>query len=112
MDKEEYEDILELRNNCCDCPEVKELCVLRKKCKQLIRLSKTEELSKLVPKYNAKLSVLLNKGIIEPILHEAPHFSTKRKIGISEINEYDHNTSENVITLHCYKCGQQIDILG
>jgi len=112
MDKEEYEDLLELQNNYCDCPELKSLFSLRKICSSLIAQSKIEEAKRPIMKYNAKMSVLLNKGKIEAILHEAPHFSSKRKIGISEINEYDHNTSENVITLHCSRCGQQIDIIG
>lgn len=110
MDKEEYEDALELQNNYCDCLELKTLLSLRKKCSLLIAQSKIEEAKKPIIKYHAKLSVLLHKGKIETILHEGPNYSLRSKIVIAEINE--HNTSENVISLHCSRCGQQIDVMA
>jgi len=110
MDREEYGDVLELQNNYCDCPELKTLLSLRKKCSLLIEQSKIEETRKPIIKYYAKLSVLVHKGEIETILHKGPNFSSKRKIVNAEI--FEHNTSENVITLHCSRCGQQIDVMA
>lgn len=108
MDKEEYSDILQLKNSSCNCLELEELFALRKKCKDLVRLSKIEELRNLVPKYDAKLSILANKGILEAVLHRGPNFSPECKIPISEIDDHD----ENVITLHCSRCGQQIEVVA
>ena len=110
MDKEEYEDLLELQNSYCDCPELQSLFSLRKIISSLIEQSKIDEARKPIMKYHSKLSVLFHNGKIEAILHEAPCFSSKRKIAYSEIN--DHNISENAITLHCSKCGQQIDVMA
>lgn len=110
MDKEEYEEVLELQNNYCDCPELKSLLSLGKICSSLIEQSKIEEARKPIIKYNAKLSVLVHKGKIEAILHKGPDFSSKRKIAIAEI--HDQNASKNVITLHCSRCGQQIDVMA
>lgn len=103
MDREEYADFLELKNGYCKCPELMELFSRRKKCEALSEMDKIDDLRRFVSKYYAKISVLANKNIIEAVCHKGPDFSSEHNIPISQI--YDHNTPENVITLHYSKCG-------
>ena len=110
MDREEYADFMEVKNGYCECPELKELLSLRKICSSLIDQSKIEEAKKPIMKYHAKLSVLLHKGEIEAILHKASDLSSMIKLAYGEIDET--NISENIVTVHCARCGQQIDVLG
>ncbi len=109
MNRNENVKFLELNNGYCECPELTELFSLRKKCELFIEMDKIEELRRFVLKYDAKLSVLLSLGKLEAVLHKGPGFSSECKIPILQIG--DHNTDENVITVHCPKCGQQIDVV-
>lgn len=110
MDREEYADFLGAANGYCGCHEIMDLLFARKKCQRLLELDKIAELKRHLVKYYAKLSVSVWKGVVVALLHEGHCFSQRRRILDSQIQAF--NTPENVITLHCSKCGQQIDVMA
>jgi hypothetical protein len=138
MDKEGYIQNLENINNYCSCQNLSKLFEKRRKAESLEKRcnffsgnadlenpkpedkaflldykKNAENLKKLVSEYYRELENSLATGELKLVIHDDKRYSPIKEIDSKEAKNLLKDSKEKpIITIHCSKCNQQIDLAG
>jgi hypothetical protein len=134
MDKQEYINLLELRNQQCSCPGLKKLFGEENKASELeakcdfmranVDLDEpkpedrgflqkyrqaVEQFHEQAGNYTDELIELGKRGLVNFRLHDLNRQSRGRRLSYNEFAALSCSVEEYAVTVNCSSCGQQID---
>jgi hypothetical protein len=137
MDRKKYIEKLEDRNGYCECPELRDFLDKRREATELeakcdffsgnVDLddakaddssflldykTTVEKMKTSIRRYKEALSDEIKSGNLQLIIHDYINPMLNRAISHSTAIEFQKTGELNILTAHCFRCNQQIDVVS